>query len=125
VLKRQLFNYITRLLLLSIYAAFFMVQTLYTPGNNDPVGNYFVKGSGPGQKDQHTVKKLTSKNDSSKQVNIRLNKRFQPEAILTCESAVLPAFPIHRSLYQVIKPTTYLLISSILTDSLRGPPSVG
>jgi len=125
VLKSRLSEYITRLSLLAVYSSFFVVQAFYTSGNTDQVSGYRLMGNASIQKDQHAFNSLSDKNSSSKPTNIRLNKRFQPEAIPTCAYTALPPLFIHTLVYLVSTPTEYLLISSILADSLRGPPSMG
>lgn len=124
-MKSILIRHISRFILLSVYVSFFLVQSFTTTVNDLSVSSFYSYCHTSSNKDYQKVKKMSGSKTDSKQTNNRLNKRFQPEAFLSCSQAPLSQNVIHIQTYQSAKPIDHLLISSILAASLRGPPAMG
>jgi hypothetical protein len=119
---------ISNFLICLLYAAFFIVQIFFNIGSSFVCdsnlsdnhlssvakGNY--KGEGIATYNNGCKNKTTSK--------VRLNKRFHPESMPSLEFAVDEPINSFACTPKLGKPQDYLLISSILAYSLRGPPVV-
>lgn len=116
-------NIILRLLFLTVYGAFFIVQLGFNVGTTVPHATlHYLSGSQANNSKGKCV--VSTKTSDGKKVNIRLNKRFEPASV----SAGIYTLPVPKPILlkkaAFGKPADYLLISSILVDSLRGPPVV-
>lgn len=123
VVKYRLLAYITRVVLFVVYVSFFIVQCFFVANNNYQSSLPLVsKAKTPVRLKQYHP--ASAKKDG-KRATVRLNKRFQPQAMLFhCGTDILvPCSYITAPVSST--PTGYLLISSILVDSLRGPPAIG
>lgn len=110
-----------RILLMILYAVFFLVQFSCITG---PDNISVAVNSLSYHKSTDKEKSFTAKNDHSKKTKIRLNKRFQP-VISEDITNPLPEAPVkYVTRNNLSKPNDYLLISFILAASLRGPPSL-
>ncbi|MBS1576037.1 MAG: hypothetical protein JST09_12115 [Bacteroidetes bacterium] len=110
-----------RILLMILYAIFFLVQFSCITG---PDNISVAVNSLSYHKSTDKEKSFTAKNDHSKKTKIRLNKRFQP-VISEDITNPLPEAPVkYVTRNNLSKPNDYLLISFILAASLRGPPSL-
>jgi hypothetical protein len=110
-----------RVLLVILYAVFFLVQfsCITGPDNISVTVNSLSYHKSPDKE-----KVFAAKNDHSKKTKVRLNKRFQP-VISENITNPLPEAPVkYITRDNLSKPKDYLLISFILVASLRGPPSL-
>jgi len=106
-----------------VYAAFFAVQLSF----NFDVSNRtnFAQRASLQQQKQGPVKAtLTKANNTSKRVNIRLNKRFHPETFPSYAGTVQAPPVVYIDGTKPVHPKEYLLLSVILAQTLRGPPAV-
>lgn len=110
--------------LIAVYSAFFVVQftSNFDISNSDPLKVHTLWH----QDHKHNVPVITGRHgDNHLHVNIRLNKRFHPEAAPVSNNKVTKA----PSFYVVAK-TTSLYINNCIPASavpvhlLRGPPVV-
>lgn len=118
----KLLLFINRIILLAIYVSFFVVQTV-----NNSIADYTTRSniSLTSFKDGVGIKVFSSnKAKDYLKSNIRLNKRFHPESIIGVSYSLAQPVLLLSATIIKSKPQDYLLISSIIRDSLRGPPVV-
>lgn len=120
-LLHQLKTVATYMTILSLYTVFFMVQIF---NSSAAIGSDGSRLSFITTKTAAKEKTLTSKPSHEKKSGIRLNKRFHPENITSINYFIERPVLIIAGRVSHNKPKDYLLISSILSDSLRGPPVV-
>ncbi len=121
ILLYQVKNIVSKLAILSLYAVFFVVQIFNSSVISSSEGTNLCLNTA---KACAKEKILSGKSADGKKTNIRLNKRFHPESITSLKYRLDSPFLIISGNFTLNKPKDYLLISSILTDSLRGPPVV-
>lgn len=123
-LKKIMLNILTGVLYISFFVVqlFFNYSSFSRQATDAPASTYLHAIPLQGQKNEA---KITNKNASKKNTsNIRLNKRFQPASLPSFIVSISAPIQFFGCLDQMDKPKDYLLIASILTDSLRGPPVV-
>lgn len=118
------FKILNLVLLLAVYVSFFAVQLLFNAGANTQQSRSYTHHYIEQAHKEGSQKITLSAASATKSIkkNIRLNKRFQPVSMPSMAYAVVAPFPVYITTAVVSKPVDYLLIASILTDSLRGPP---
>ena len=121
LLLYQIKTIISRLAIFSLYVVFFVVQVCNSSAASNSDRTYVSLNT---TKASSKEKTFTSKSGQEKKVNIRLNKRFHPESITSLEYKLERPLTIISENFTLNKPKDHLLISSILADSLRGPPVV-
>jgi hypothetical protein len=107
-----------------VYCAFFIVQftSNFDISNSDPLKVHAFLH----QDHKHSTPVITGRHgDHRPHVNIRLNKRFHPEAAPVCNNKITKA----PSFYVVLKTTSLYINNCIPTSAvpvhlLRGPPVV-
>lgn len=123
--KRSHFDYIARIVLFVVYASFFVVQSFFIVNNNYQSPFPVVSAHHASEKVNTTHPSLSAKKETGKHPASRLNRRFQPQDLLSFIGTDLRAPVSFTVMFTSSKPTGHLLISSILADSLRGPPAIG
>jgi hypothetical protein len=109
-----------RVILFAVYVSFFIVQSVKNFSSDyssqTKVSFNSLKAG--------AIKKFVSsaKAKDSQKSNIRLNKRFHPESITSISYSLDEPFYLLSAKTISTKPQDHLLISSLLRDSLRGPP---
>lgn len=113
--------FLARVAIFSLYAVFFMVHitTSSVISHTEYSNIVSVKTTVPSKEKVHT-----GKSETARKKNIRLNKRFHPESITSLEYSLKTPTTLFSDKFTLNKPEDYLLISSIIRDSLRGPPVV-
>ena len=103
-----------------LYFSFLAVQLSFNfdvPGNNGQLYNSHATGT--------ALKFHSCKTNDGKTggINTRLNKRFQPEKAICCNSAFVPATPYHvigKTLYSYKR--EFFCAPAFAARLLRGPP---
>jgi hypothetical protein len=123
--KQYIFFCLAKLPLLLLYLSFFAVQLFYNfdiashPANTASISIHNNK-----QKDSRsTVKKAASTPD--KKISFRLNKRYQPQAAITCKPIIIKQVVCYvNSKLHVHYSSGFIPAEFPPAHSLRGPPNV-
>ncbi len=114
------------ILLLSVYVPFFLVQLFFNVGSFVDASTYTHTTYSTGKAQSNNWRKELSSSNEKKggPSKIRLNKRFHPESMPSLTFSLGEPLQAYIPTIKIDRPQEYLLISSILADSLRGPPVV-
>jgi len=107
---------------LALYVSFFIVQLFFNFDISNHSNNSYYPNNAQSQAFSGIHKINTGKETRQ---TIRLNKRFQPQAMLVYNAVTIKA-PVHYFIANTYSHYSNRLIPSIITSaqSLRGPPSV-
>lgn len=122
-MKQSAQTFISRLLLIVAYSAFFIVQVYFNVGSVHSYRSghcsYHVSKT-----NKHVVRSINPAQSPAKdKVNVLVNKKFQPENTLSLTYTLEAPQPVYLSKPGAAIPVVHLYIASILTKSLRAPPT--
>ena len=120
--KNSIKNTLAKLPIVLLYACFFLVQSGF---------NYDIANLNIGQHISENKAKVgishfnKSAENNNKKINIRLNKRFQPESF-TVNPIISLKDPVSFSITKVLSPYSnpFIPTFNFAVAALRGPPSV-
>jgi hypothetical protein len=119
--KQDIFFCLAKLPLLFLYLSFFFVQLFY----NFDIANHPAETNTISlhKNNQETVKKAATPAD--KKISFRLNKRYQPQAAITCNDITVDQVICYvSSKLHVHYCSGFIPSATPLAHALRGPPAV-
>jgi len=124
--KQHISFWLARLPLLLLYISFFAVQLFYNfdiANHPEHIAGASFQKNAIGKNSHVIVKKGSLPND--KKTNFRLNKRYQPRDVVTCNSFIIkPLVCFVTSKLHVHYSNGFIPSSLPTARSLRGPPVV-